>query len=209
MEDRTKIIIAGLFLIIGITFISFNVLASNSDYVYEQGKSLDLKRPCFSNGTFCSGSAVCNITILNPDSSILVNNEAMTNQISFHNYSLSSSQMQNLGIFNVIMSCTDGSLSGSETFNFQITPMGSNSALGFFIIIFLLLYGITLVGAYFDNFPIGTLGGFGLMALGIFTMTEGIDIYRNFATDVISYITIAIGVYFGLTGAVKIIQENM
>ena len=54
--------------------------------VYQQDKEVDLKVPCFNNGTYCSGSATCNVTILYPNSSVLVDNQLMTNGGSYHNY---------------------------------------------------------------------------------------------------------------------------
>ncbi len=37
--------------------------AIDSEYTFKQNTQVDLKRPCISNGTWCSGSSVCNITI--------------------------------------------------------------------------------------------------------------------------------------------------
>lgn len=207
MKTETKVGIALMVMVFGVLMIMNNVSAY--DYEIEQGKVYDIQRPCFNNGTYCSGAAVCNITVSNPAGTVIVYNQRMTNKLSYHNYTLSSSQTQNLGTFNAIVTCTDGLLSGEDTFTINSSPMGSTQTLGFFFLIFALLYGLTLVGAYFDSFPIAVIGGMGLLALGIFTMTEGIDIYRNFATQVISFITIAVGAYFAIMGGVKIVQENM
>ena len=207
MKTETKTGIALMIFVMGIILILNNVSAY--DYEIEQGKAYDIQRPCFNNGTYCSGASVCNITVSNSAGTVMVYNQRMTNKLSYHNYTLSASQTQNLGTYNAIVTCTDGLLSGEDTFTIYSSPMGSTKTLGFFFLIFALLYGITLVGAYFDSFPIATIGGMGLLALGIFTMTEGIDIYRNFASQVISFITIAVGAYFAIFGGVKIIQENM
>lgn len=209
--DKISLTLAciGVFIFSIILFNSVSAATQVYDYEIEQGKSYDIKRPCFNNGTFCSGSAACNITITDSSGQAIIKNQRMTNQISFHNYTLSAASTQQLGAFNAIMTCSDGGLNGDDTFTLYSAPLGSTETLGFFIVVILLLYGITLVGAYFESYPIATIGGLGLLGLGVFIMTEGIDIYRNFATTIVAFITIAIGAYFGLTGAMKIIQENM
>ena len=124
--------------------------------IYEQDLPIDLKVPCMNNGTYCSSSALCNVTILYPNSTALVNNKVMTNNLAFHNYSLTATQTNTLGEHEVIVMCQDGTEYGYSTLNYKITPTGEEPStpegilyIGIFavILIFLILciYGITKV----------------------------------------------------------------
>lgn len=115
-----KLLISLLF---GLFLISF-VSAQDIRFYAPQGDSLDIKEPCFNNGTYCSGSALCNLTIWDSNKNIIINNQLMTNQVSFHNYSLNSTQTSSLGEHEVTVVCSDGSLSNFETFYYEVNPQG-------------------------------------------------------------------------------------
>ena len=91
---------------------------------YEQSKELDLKVPCINNNTFCSGSATCNLTILNPNSSNLIYGEGMTNSATYFNYSLTPSQTLIIGEYTVTAVCADGSENGYTIYTYDINPSG-------------------------------------------------------------------------------------
>lgn len=81
---------------------------------------------------------------------------------------------------------------------FNITPSGNSGSSNtvFFIFIVLIIYTITFVGFFGKNAPITILGGMCMMLLGIYTINNGIIIYRDVITNYFSYITIAIGAIF-------------
>lgn len=152
---KIKIILAAFVLIFLVLPL---VSAVEPNYNFRKETQVDLKRPCINNGTWCSGSASCNLTITDPDNLLLINNNLMTNQISYHNYTLNETQTFKLGIFKVDMVCTDVGLNGAETFYYQIsqtgtTPTTSQGILYVIIIIFasifallFLYFGVTLDG---------------------------------------------------------------
>jgi len=149
------------------------------------------------------------MTIFNPDSSLLRSNVRMTNQVSFHNITLTPSQTINIGIYSASMTCLDGTLNGDDTFFYQITPSGDTNILGLMIILIVIFYFITFVSAYFENEWLTLLGGMSLMILGLYTLNNGLDIFRNFATHAFAFFTLGLGFYFSITAGLKIINDNL
>jgi len=152
-----------LLMIMAICLIGF--ASAQSELFYKQGSTIDLKIPCFANGTYCSGSATCNITINYPNGTSLINNQPMTNQASFFNYTLNSSQTTVLGPYQSSMVCDENGTSGHSTFQFMITSSGTepttSKSITFGIITFVALALSALfflLGFKFGNMPALILG---------------------------------------------------
>lgn len=94
---------------------------------YAQNVTADIRVPCINNETYCSPSAVCNITIFLPNNSLLVDNEPMTNQGNFFNYSLTNTGV--LGLYHQQIVCSDGGVNGYSLSEFRITKEGLNNEL--------------------------------------------------------------------------------
>jgi len=90
---------------------------------FKTGNNIEYKRPCFNNGTYCSAVTQCNLTVLSQNSSVILDNKAMTNKVAYHNYTINGTGLVS-GDYIVIMSCTDGALSGSEVITIQLNPTG-------------------------------------------------------------------------------------
>jgi hypothetical protein len=110
--------------------------------VYKQGDVANIKVPCINNQTYCSGSAACNITILNSLDLIMVNNEAMTNGGSYFNYSFNQTSVS--GIYKAQVVCVDGGVNGYSLFNFDITSSGFPENLNVAPIMFTVIFIIAL-----------------------------------------------------------------
>lgn len=114
-----------LTIILALILFAVNVYAEDPRFIGQQNQQIDLKEPCFNNGTYCSSSGTCNITIWRPNNAgILVNNKLMTNQVSFHNYTLNTTQTSSIGEYQTSISCCDIGLCGYDTYTFKITPSG-------------------------------------------------------------------------------------
>jgi len=164
----------------------------SSTQTFKQNEPIDLKIQCIINGTYCSAAANCNTTILYPNGNLLVNNKAMTNQISFHNYTLPSSST--LGSYFCSVTCCNNSLCGTGTdCDFKITPTGDTGMLGFYIMLTLIILGILIFGVATRNIPITLIGGMITMGWGIYIGFNGFDIFKNTATELLSIGIIAIG----------------
>ncbi|KKM06324.1 hypothetical protein LCGC14_1745100, partial [marine sediment metagenome] len=62
-------------------------------FLTKVGVELDYKDNCFNNGTFCNPTSLCNLTVLYPNSTILLDNQPMTNQLSFHNFTFTGDEI--------------------------------------------------------------------------------------------------------------------
>lgn len=179
------------------------------DFTYKAGDTIDIKRNCFNNGTYCSASAVCNLTIIRPDTSVLLNNQPMTNQFSFYNYTLQSSDTWTSGFYQSTMVCNDGGLKGKDEFTLQITPSGNSGTANivFFIFLILIFYGLNLVGFFGRNETVTILGGMALMFLGVYMINNGVIIYRDTLTLYFSYVTIGWGFVSTMMASYSIYQD--
>jgi hypothetical protein len=124
---------------------------------YQVNQSLDLKVVCLSDTDYCSGAAQCNISVTNPQNNYIVENVLMSNNDYYHNYTLSSSQTNNLGTHSVVGICIDGVSVNPIEFDFDITYSGKTITLQqmiYYIFIILSLIGLiyTLIKIY-QNLP--------------------------------------------------------
>jgi hypothetical protein len=99
-------------------------LTQAQELTFKVNEEIDLKRPCFNNGTFCSATAVCNITIMYPDGSTVINNQEMTNQVSFHNVTVNFTLNNQKGTHENFMTCCDAGRCGDDTFDYTVTGTG-------------------------------------------------------------------------------------
>ena len=187
MVNKTmKITIITLTLILMLPLVLAATDTNNVDDVFKVNTLIDYKKPCFNNGTYCSGSSVCNYTVYNPDNSIIVDNLEGTNQGAYHNISFN---VANIGIYKVDMTCTDGSLNGAETLYFEVTGSGFQNTVWFYVIILAVSGGIMVLGFYLKDPPIVILGTFGLYFIGIYILINGIvgmkDLVTTWATGLI------------------------
>ena len=145
-----KIILFSIILILGLTpFIFAETNTVDVDDIFPLGEIRYVK-PCFFNGTYCSASAQCNLTVFFPNNTQLLNTGIMTNNITEHNITFTSNT---LGIHKADQVCSDQGFSGSNTFYFDVTATGDilSTAEGIIYIIFLVaiisIFSLCLWGA--------------------------------------------------------------
>lgn len=134
-----------LLLVLGIFLFSF--VSALETPIYPLDKPLDLKVYCVNNG-WCSSSAICNINVDSPTNKQLVSGQNMTNQISFHNYTLTPNES---GTYQVRGVCTEGILSKKVSFDFKATPSGKSSSTGesiLYIGMSIIFFGLLLLMFY-------------------------------------------------------------
>lgn len=169
----------------------------------------DLKRPCFNNGTYCSSSAVCNITISYPDGRLLTNNQLMTNQNSFHNLTLTNFNISELGIHSVVMICNDvgGDIAGNGKNTFEIEVTGDGFSFRTFPLQFSVIFlgFVLIIVSYFDDRMrlLRVAGGITLMGMGVVTLFPG---YANFNYStlqglILGVVIIGLGFFFTIQDA--------
>lgn len=131
------------------TFLAFFPLVSAED-IYKKNDKIDIKESCFNNGTYCSASASCNITVYKPSSVVVYSNRLMTNNITYHNFTLiNNSDTNETGLYRYFITCNDGSLKNFATFEFEVTDTGGEEPseilkLAFYIGFFVILGGFLI-----------------------------------------------------------------
>jgi len=172
MNKLIKIQLAIFLLIILITFTS-------ASEIFKQSEIVDIKQSCYNNGTYCSSTASCNITITDPFSEIILSNQKMTNQLSYHNYTLSSANTSVTGeyIYRVVCNDITPLAQNFGTFTFMITPNGeeitSGRALFYIGIIIILIFFISALtyGLIKNDSPFMKVLMFGLIWLVLIAMS--------------------------------------
>jgi len=117
-------------------------LVSATDFTFQKSEGVDLKIPCFdTNNDFCDTDTNCTLTINNPEGVNVINNQDMTRNDAFYNYTLNTSETDKTGIHDVTMHCTSPQNSGFDKFSLEITASGKEaktSTAGIAVVIFVL-----------------------------------------------------------------------
>lgn len=101
----------------------FSVNAADPEQYYKINDNVNINIPCYtSDNEYCNSSTICNVTIINPKSDIIVDNKQMQYNIGFFNYTINPS---NLGDFTIYSLCTDGVETGTDNFKIQINNIGA------------------------------------------------------------------------------------
>ena len=127
---------------------------------YRSGDELTLKVPCYNNGTYCSTSATCNISVLDPSGNSIVSNAIMSNNVSYHNLTLTPAQTIGInGDWKYDVTCCDGGLCDSDSEEFRLTPNGdeltTSWAIFYFVVVLLLIS--LVIGCTFGFFKLREL----------------------------------------------------
>lgn len=125
MKSKQGLFIFGLIFLVATLLIPY----VEGKEVYEQDTDIDLKVTCVNENTggYCSSTATCNITIYNPDSTLIVSNALMDDNTAYYNYTLNATYSNQLGDYSGNILCIDGSNSQTQDFTFLITPSGKEN----------------------------------------------------------------------------------
>lgn len=122
--------------------------------IFRQDSVVDFKFSCTDDTTNlpCDSTYACNITVLYPNSTLLINNNETTRGETKYNISLPDTSV--LGFYKYEPFCTNGTSSGTgDNLYYQITPTGfvlsTSQGIVYFLILVLSLglFGISLWGA--------------------------------------------------------------
>lgn len=120
---------------------------------YEQGTIIDLKESCFNNGSLCSSSANCNISIFSPRGEAIVKDFPMTQNPSraYFNFTLNGSSTDRVGFYRYDIVCADSGLVNFGSFNLQVTAGGNDPSIPqtiSYAILLLLLVGLFIFSVF-------------------------------------------------------------
>jgi len=176
---------------------------------FQVNELINYSKPCINNGTYCSGSAVCNYTFYDRDGSIRFNNVLATNVgadgASTWQYQLSH---VDTGTYHVDMVCLDSTGKGSGTFYYEVTGSGITDSIGFYVIIILISFGLIVLGLSLTDPTITIFGSFGLYFVSIYTLFNGIAGTKDATTTwAIGLILLGIAMYVSTRSAYELIVD--
>ena len=189
-----KQILISIIVLLCMSMIAF----AEPDYVFKDDQNIDLKVSCFnSTQQVCRPTTHCNITVSYPNSSVLIQNQAMSYAVSYFNYTIPQAQINRvIGEFPSTAYCCDSYECGYQTFTFLINAEGSRTSTYVMIIIFLIFtYGLLVWGFKMDDANIVTMASLFLIVAGIYIHLRGIADLNNYLTSAFALVNIAIGIY--------------
>jgi len=180
-------------------------LVSAETEIYKINTPTNLQFTCTLNDAIPT-AATFNITITDKEGNYLINNQ-QTNDLGngAFNYTVTFPKSE---IYKVQMFCTDGTYSYSNEGYYNITPSGFSGTLGFYILIFILSFGIIIFGFYLKDAPIVILGSFGLYFVGLYILFYGLDGIKDpVYTWAIGIIILMLAAYISIRSAYELITE--
>jgi hypothetical protein len=197
-------------ILIPVVFLFLITLVSASSYVFEKDKGVNLKIPCVDEVEQpCNSSVHCNITILKPDGTILVENGVMTHHEVYYNYNLKPSQTNIIGEHSVSIFCS-GIGNGFSTFTYEISETGEkrgNYRIAIYVMValgwLLLILGLTR-----GEYTFTSLAGVILLISGTYIMINGIDNFKNTLTTAFAGIHILMGGYVSIRSAYEVYKDT-
>lgn len=115
-----------LALIVAISFVLVTMTGIVTAVEYHQrGEALNIVHSVRKDGGITS-TAVCNLTMINPGKTILVDFKQMTynSGTQTHNYSLNGQNFSTVGTYNYDVTCLDSGLNKTQSFELIVNPLG-------------------------------------------------------------------------------------
>lgn len=198
-EIRKKFALPSKFILVSLFFLFIFSLNSISAFGYNSDPTGILNVGSFPQNSninliqTCANCSFTNITTIQTPNGLININSKMTKSGTFYTYVFTSNNTIPIGTYIVNGVGDENGINAVWSYSFNVN--GGN--LGFFILAFLVFYGITFFGLYKKNEWIALVGSIGLLLLGMFTSFNGVDVYKNDLTKALSYITLAIGLGIG------------
>jgi len=89
--------------------------------------------------------------------------------------------------------CNSTIYGGAKVSYFTVTPSGSGGSANYSFVIIVLSFVILLIGIFSRNIPTTILGGMAVTLVGLYSLINGIDVYRNTTTEWVSIILMSFG----------------
>ena len=177
---------------------------------YKVNENVDLKFTCTLNDAIPSSATEFNITISQPDGTIIVDNDETTPKGNgAFNYTMT---FTTVGLYKVQMFCWDGSYSFSDEGYYDVTPTGriQGSVLNNSILIILGILGLVLVvfGATKGIPWFGFIGAVIFLLLGIYTMIYGFNEITDMYTRGVAITFIGMGFIFMFASAYEWLYQG-
>lgn len=173
-----------------------NFVGATAYYKYGE-LPISIERECFYNGALCVAAYTCTISVYDENSEVIVDNAAMTRTPAYYYYNVS--QLLDNGEYRSRATCTNGVLSGSEIFYFEVTPAGTPNRQNFFIILAIAPFVVLGLAYLLRSNEVGVLSGMIFVIAGMYTMINGIDGVYDLYSRAIAGVALALGILFMIT----------
>lgn len=199
---KNKILFALIFTLSLICII--NLVSSESFLTFKQNEYVNYNFICVAeNNSYCNSQTICVITINSPNGTNLVNDQNMTYNPSYFNYTLPT---QNIGVHSWIILCYGNNIGISEGI-YEITPTGFPDTLGFYLLLIIISAGILIFGFIVKDSWVVIIGSFGVMLVGIFIILFGLNGMKdNLYTWGAGLVTVAIAMYISVKTGLEMVD---
>jgi len=161
MLNKKGLTLIGLIILLILPLVIAQVEVDVVNPFYPKGVPLTLSIPCTNTGVYCSPSAVCKTTIINPDSIVLFNDYTMPRNGAVFEVSLNSSDTDTNGEYQFNVVCTDTTGTASRFLKFSISPNGEAPEITKGVL------AILLLALLFTVFLFMIVGGFNAQDLSL------------------------------------------
>lgn len=144
--------IKNMFILVGICLILLMPNVFATDLYYKSGEDIGFQIPCYNNDEYCSSGSDCFLTVVNPFSNTIVDNQSMSIGQGFASYNITKNLTGTIGEYQASVVCQDGGVAGKTQLSFLITNENRNyqdilaTVLGLGIIAFFFLFLATKLG---------------------------------------------------------------
>jgi hypothetical protein len=149
---------------------------------------------------------ITQITTPTPNPNVAIQNQLMNK--NGNSYTWNYTDTNKTGVYTYGYCDDVGNCYGNS---FEVTPSGycGGTSIAFFIIVIVIIYVITFIGYFKRDVTIALLGSMACIILGIYLFNNGVIIFRDDITRVLSYVTLGLGFAISLIIGISYIQENM
>jgi len=200
MKKANLIWMIGIFLLVSISVVNAET------QIYKSGEAFNLTRECFYDGAICTGDYDCTITVYNPEGDIIIDNQDMSNQTSYYNYSMNPLFVN--GDYRTRVTCTDGTNSGSEIFYFQITNTGDGTGISMFLILGITAIVLLIISIAMANYYVSFASGVMFIITGLYVMVYGIKFVADMYTRAVAFVLIGLGLLFTIVSGYHAIWDS-
>ena len=187
-------------------------MISAADYTFEYSTDAYFKLSCDTNGVPCDDATVdCFLTLRDPRNAYLLNNISMVIEASGDaTFTIPANNLTEISTaYTGKVSCTDGTISNTETFTMEVNGTGDDRGNDLFIILALaslLVIGLAVIA---ENEYIGFMGGTLFIITGMYALIYGIGNMANMYTQAIAYVSIGLGFLFFIAAGYKAADGNV
>ena len=162
------------------------------------------------NGILITNSSTnCFFYLANNKGNVIFSKNATYNLDGHWQVNIAKENFTELGQYAYGVKCQDTNLGGAISGYFEVNPSGNYGSenILFILFIILLFYAVSFIGFFGKNIPMTILGGMAMTGLGVYTIRNGLIIYRDWITNYFSYVTIGLGALISIWASIELLED--